>query len=132
MGKDVINKLALTTTIPAISALQKNSWFGQLLKMVLTASGVKYHIADNGYVCLGSFFGGLIIQWGRLSSIEGFTKASISLPLTVPDKRVTVLVSPEATTSDGRVSPISAQGFNDHIEINLGTSLSINWCTICH
>jgi len=132
LGKDVINKLALTTTIPAISALQKNSWFGQLLKMVLTASGVKYHIADNGYVCLGSFFGGLIIQWGRLSSIEGFTKASISLPLTVPDKRVTVLVSPEATTSDGRVSPISAQGFNDHIEINLGTSLSINWCTICH
>lgn len=132
LGKDVINKLALTTTIPAISALQKNSWFGQLLKMVLTASGVKYHIADNGYVCLGSFFGGLIIQWGRLSSVEGFTKASISLPLTVPDKRVTVLVSPEATTSDGRVSPISAQGFNDHIEINLGTSLSINWCTICH
>lgn len=132
LGKDVINKLALTTTIPAISALQKNSWFGQLLKMVLTASGVKYHIADNGYVCLGSFFGGLIIQWGRLSSIEGFTKASISLPLTVPDKRVTVLVSPEATTSDGRVSPISAQGFNDHIEINLGASLSINWCTICH
>lgn len=132
LGKDVINKLALTTTIPAISALQKNSWFGQLLKMVLTASGVKYHIADNGYVCLGSFFGGLIIQWGRLGSIEGFTKASISLPLTVPDKRVTVLVSPEATTSDGRVSPISAQGFNDHIEINLGTSLSINWCTICH
>lgn len=132
LGKDVINKLALTTTIPAISALQKNSWFGQLLKMVLTASGVKYHIADNGYVCLGSFFGGLIIQWERLSSIEGFTKASISLPLTVPDKRVTVLVSPEATTSDGRVSPISAQGFNDHIEINLGTSLSINWCTICH
>ena len=131
-AEGIIQKLALTTTIPAISALQKNSWFGQLLKMVLTASGVKYHIADNGYVCLGSFFGGLIIQWGRLSSIEGFTKASISLPLTVPDKRVTVLVSPEATTSDGRVSPISAQGFNDHIEINLGTSLSINWCTICH
>lgn len=63
LGKDVINKLALTTTISAISALQTNSWFGQLLKMVLTASGVKYHIANNGYVCLGSFFGGLIIQW---------------------------------------------------------------------
>lgn len=63
-GDDIIKKLALTTAISAITALETNSWFGQLLKMVLTASGVKYNIAQNGYVCLGSFFGGLIIQWG--------------------------------------------------------------------
>ena len=63
-AEGIIQKLALTSAITAISSLQTNSWFGQLLKMVLTASGVKYHIADNGYVCLGSFFGGLIIQWG--------------------------------------------------------------------
>uniref|UniRef100_UPI0040266A13 phage tail-collar fiber domain-containing protein n=1 Tax=Dialister sp. TaxID=1955814 RepID=UPI0040266A13 len=63
-GNDIIKKLALTTAISAITALETNSWFGQLLKMVLTASGVRYNIADNGYVCLGSFFGGLIIQWG--------------------------------------------------------------------
>jgi hypothetical protein len=62
-AEGIIQKLALTSAITAISSLQTNSWFGQLLKMVLTASGVKYHIADNGYVCLGSFFGGLIIQW---------------------------------------------------------------------
>ena len=60
---DIIKKLALTTAITAIKALETNSWFGQLLKMVLTASGVKYNIAQNGYVCFGSFFGGLIIQW---------------------------------------------------------------------
>lgn len=62
-GNDLIKKLALTTAISAVTALQTNSWFGQLLKMVLTASGVRYNIAQNGYVCLGSFFGGLIIQW---------------------------------------------------------------------
>lgn len=62
-GNDIIKKLALTTAITAITALETGSWFGQLLKMVLTASGVKYNIAQNGYVCLGSFFGGLIIQW---------------------------------------------------------------------
>ncbi len=62
-GNDIIKKLALTTAITAITALETNSWFGQLLKMVLTASGVKYNIAQNGYVCLGAFFGGLIIQW---------------------------------------------------------------------
>ena len=60
---DIIKKLALTTAITAITALETNSWFGQLLKMVLTASGVRYNIAQNGYVCFGSFWGGLIIQW---------------------------------------------------------------------
>ena len=65
LGDDIIKKLALTTTITVINALQTNSWFGQLLQMVLNASGVKYSMAQNGYICLGSFFGGLIIQWGR-------------------------------------------------------------------
>lgn len=63
-GNDLIRKLALTTTISAVTALQTDSWFGQLLKMVLTASGVRYNIAQNGYVCFGSFFSDLIIQWG--------------------------------------------------------------------
>uniref|UniRef100_UPI0026E03F8F phage tail-collar fiber domain-containing protein n=1 Tax=uncultured Dialister sp. TaxID=278064 RepID=UPI0026E03F8F len=60
---DIIKKLALTTAITAITALETDSWFGQLLKMVLTASGVKYLIDTNGYICFGEFFGGLIIQW---------------------------------------------------------------------
>ena len=84
-GNDIIKKLALTTTISAINALQTNSWFGQLLKMVLTASGVKYSIDTNGYVCLGSFFGGLIIQWGYVSvttdNKQGTHNASQALPL---------------------------------------------------
>lgn len=63
LGDDIIKKLALTTTITAIKALETNSWFGQLLKMVLTASGVRYLAAQNGYICFGSFFGNLIIQW---------------------------------------------------------------------
>lgn len=78
-GNDIIKKLALTTAISAITALETNSWFGQLLKMVLTASGVKYNIAQNGYVCLGSFFGGLIIQWGCFEGIR--SGSTILLPL---------------------------------------------------
>ena len=84
-GNDIIKKLALTTAITAITALETGSWFGQLLKMVLTASGVKYNIAQNGYVCLGSFFGGLIIQWGIVSvttdNAQGPHNASQALPL---------------------------------------------------
>lgn len=77
-GNDIIKKLALTTAISAITALETNSWFGQLLKMVLTASGVRYNIANNGYICFGSFFGGLIIQWGLQEENKKFL-----LPLTV-------------------------------------------------
>lgn len=68
LGDDIIKKLALTTTITVISALTTDSWFGQLLKMVLTASGVRYLAEQNGYICLGSFFGNIIIQWGRCMS----------------------------------------------------------------
>ena len=64
----IVQKLALTSAMAAITELQKDSWFGKLLKMALTASGVKYSIAQNGYVCLGSLFGGLIIQWGSVGS----------------------------------------------------------------
>ena len=65
----IVQKLALTSAMTAVTALQTDSWFGKLLKMALTASGVKYNIAQNGYVCLGSLFGGLIIQWGTSDAI---------------------------------------------------------------
>ena len=79
-GDDLIKKLALTTAITAITALETNSWFGQLLKMVLTASGVRYNIADNGYICFGSFFGGLIIQWGYAINCNSASQR-IKLPI---------------------------------------------------
>lgn len=81
-GNDIIKKLALTTAITAITALETGSWFGQLLKMVLTASGVKYNIAQNGYVCLGSYFGGLIIQWVDIYFETGVTTVNVNWPVT--------------------------------------------------
>ena len=80
-GNDIIKKLALTTAITAITALETGSWFGQLLKMVLTASGVKYNIAQNGYVCFGSYFGGLIIQWGSPSFNVNDKYKDVTLPI---------------------------------------------------
>lgn len=82
-GNDIIKKLALTTAITAITALETGSWFGQLLKMVLTASGVKYNIAQNGYICFGSFFGSLILQWGsNVINLNGVTQ-EITLPINI-------------------------------------------------
>ena len=83
-GNDIIKKMAITTAITAITALETNSWFGQLLKMVLTASGVKYNIAQNGYVCLGSFFGGLIIQWGIATGSTAEAHVTSAFNVTLP------------------------------------------------
>ena len=82
LANDIVTKLAQTTAISVISALQTNSWFGQLLKLVLNASGMKYLIAQNGYICFGSLFGGLIIQWGIIT--QGPTNVEISKKITMP------------------------------------------------
>lgn len=81
LGDDIIKKMALTTAITAISALTTDSWFGQLLKMVLTASGVRYLAAQNGYICFGSFFGNIIIQWGSASFTINATYKDVALPI---------------------------------------------------
>jgi len=84
LGDDIIKKLALTTTITVISALTTDSWFGQLLKMVLTASGVRYLAEQNGYICLGSFFGNIIIQWGLFYNPNGLS--TITYPIALSSK----------------------------------------------
>ena len=89
---DIIKKLALTTAITAITALETGSWFGQLLKMVLTASGVKYNIAQNGYLCLGSFLGGLIIQWGYSTDCNSSSQ-TIPLPISFQSDNASLAVA---------------------------------------
>lgn len=60
----IMASLASKTLGTVVDAITTDSVLGRLMKMLLNASGVKYSIDTNGYVCLGSFFGGLIIQWG--------------------------------------------------------------------
>lgn len=83
LANDIVTKLAQTTAISVISALQTNSWFGQLLKLVLNASGMKYIIAPNGYICFGSLFGGLILQWGHAMTKDGYYRTA-NFPIAFP------------------------------------------------
>ena len=82
--ESTIGSLASKVLPTVVSELTTDSVLGKLMKMLLNASGVKYSIGTNGYVCLGSFFGGLIIQWVKrdfasTSSIESFPLAFNSL-----------------------------------------------------
>lgn len=122
LGDDIIKKLALTSAITAVTAMQTNSWFGQLLKMVLNASGVKYNIAQNGYVCLGSFFGGLIMQWG--SNEHGW----VTFPITFNSFRKIITNHQGTAYFDSRaVEYNSLTGFTLSVHDNSGTGQDAQW-----
>lgn len=122
LGDDIIKKLALTSAITAVTAMQTNSWFGQLLKMVLNASGVKYNIAQNGYVCLGSFFGGLIMQWG--SNEHGW----VTFPIAFNSFRKIITSHQGTAYFDSRaVEYNSLTGFTLSVHDNSGTGQDAQW-----
>lgn len=122
LGDDIIKKLALTSAITAVTAMQTNSWFGQLLKMVLNASGVKYNIAQNGYVCLGSFFGGLIMQWG--SNEHGW----VTFPIAFNSFRKIITNHQGTAYFDSRaVEYNSLTGFTLFVHDNSGTGQDAQW-----
>ena len=80
--ESIIKSLASKVLPTVVSELTTDSVMGKLIKMLLNASGVKYSIDTNGYVCLGSFFGGLIIQWGQTHA-EQSTPFNIAFPRSV-------------------------------------------------
>ena len=61
----IVTHLA-SATAATISSLNTSSLFYRMLTWALTASGVQYNLTNSSawYVCLGSLFGGLIIQGG--------------------------------------------------------------------
>lgn len=129
LANDIVTKLAQTTAISVISALQTNSWFGQLLKLVLNASGMKYLIAQNGYICFGSLFGGLILQWGNFESQDTAVQVakSITVPLNIKVGNVFNVMLTDSKLS--QYSPISNLIFSADKDLATNTSFHID-CTV--
>lgn len=75
-NQGIVNTLASTALGGLVSTLTSDSLLAKMIQKVLEATGVKYSLGPNGYVCFGSLVGGLIIQWGY--NCEGVT---LTLPL---------------------------------------------------
>ena len=64
-NQGIVNTLASTALGTLVNTLTSDSLLATMIQKVLTATGVKYSMGQNGYICFGSLFGGLIIQWGK-------------------------------------------------------------------
>ena len=63
-------------------------WGYEFKDKLLEVLGVRYSIEENGYICFGPLFGGLIIQWGKiLKSTYGYEHPFFTL--TFPIKYIT-------------------------------------------
>lgn len=86
----IVNTLASTALGTLVSTLTSDSLLALLIKKVFDATGVKYNIAQNGYVCFGSLVGGLIIQWGTQITNSSNTSLSVALPISVKNILIAV------------------------------------------
>ena len=81
----IVNTLASTGLSNLVNVLSSDSLLALLIKKVLDATGVKYSTGENGYLCLGSLFGGVIIQWvydtQNTDTLKG--EYSINLPISM-------------------------------------------------
>lgn len=78
-NQGIVNTLASTALGGLVNTLTSDSLLAKMIQKVLTATGVKYSMGQNGYICFGSLFGGLIIQWGVFQITKG--SGSFKLPL---------------------------------------------------
>lgn len=62
--------------------------------------GVNWLIAQNGYICLGKLFGGLILQWGSYSDFLN-NIATVTLPINYKKSNFLVLATDFAGTYTG-------------------------------
>lgn len=101
----IVNTLASTALGGLVNTLTSDSLLAKMIQKVLTATGVKYSMGQNGYICFGSLFGGLIIQWVTKSeTLDNDEGTYIILPIAFPTKGITAVLS----DTWGRLSNSSA------------------------
>lgn len=88
-GKEVVQELfgiASATTDNIKSKVKE--WAQEQIETWLESQGIRYNIAQNGYICLGHFFGDAIIQWGFYwyAANNGEEAIEVTLPVSFSQK----------------------------------------------
>lgn len=98
-NKGIVNTLASTGLSSLVNVLSSNSLLALLIKKVFDATGVKYSLGQNGYVCFGSLVGGLIIQWGKGVVENGKNFLSWTYPISFTQNPFAAWLTHQNTTS---------------------------------
>ena len=90
-----------------VNTLTSDSLLAKMIQKVFSAAGLKYNIEQNGYICFGKNFGGLILQWGKfLPANDGWTSGQVNFPITFGSACLAVNVS--VVTGDDKTDLESA------------------------
>ena len=92
-NQGIVNTLASTALSGLVNTLTSDSLLAKMIQKVLEATGVKYSLGQNGYVCFGSLVGGLIIQWGNITISSGSNFGYFTYPLIYPTQAKSVVLT---------------------------------------
>lgn len=90
--KEVIKELlGITETTTEKIKAKILEWVQEQINTWLETLGIRYNIAQNGYICLGKLFGDAIIQWGLLilkkdhtqEPDSNYVQESLNLPISL-------------------------------------------------
>lgn len=128
-NQGIVNTLANTALATLVSTLTSDSLFATLLKKAMTALGVKYLAAQNGYVCLGDIFGCIIIQWGVVNDVGDST---IFFPIAFANTGYAVVGNDMNGSSTGVIKVMSFANVNsksfDLRAYRIDQTASKTWC----
>lgn len=117
----IVNTLASTGLSSIVNVLSSDSLLALLIKKVFDAMGVKYSLGQNGYVCWGALFGGVITQWGKLDYYGNGGGVAYTPPLTT----TTILLGVAGDNSG--VHPV---GINE-VNVFAPSTTGISYILIC-
>nr|DAP67783.1 MAG TPA: putative tail fiber protein [Caudoviricetes sp.] len=107
-NQGIVNTLASTALGGLVNTLTSDSLLAKMIQKVFEATGVKYSLGQNGYVCFGSLVGGLIIQWVYYSDVKQTgEEQTIYFPIAFPNAAVTVADSVDTPNAFYRTSKLT-------------------------
>lgn len=122
----IVNTLASTGLSSLVNVLSSDCLLALLIKKVFDATGVKYSLGQNGYVCFGSLVGGLIIQWGYETNAK---TGNITYPISSKTSSITLAT---ATSYSGNAVPITTSDcINDGFSFFMNYTSNFRWIAIC-
>ena len=129
-GKEVVQELFGITSATTDNIKTKvKEWAQEQIESWLETLGIRYNIAQNGYICLGKLFGDAIIQWGTNAWENLDYNIEIKLPTaytnknfinlgTVIDSGIDHTTSATLTTTTGTKTAISFTFTNIPLNVN--------------